>query len=311
MRIPAVRPDLPVGRRRSANSVELVAGFELEESRAIWGSTQAPGRGAIGSRGADARRDDRVRSPTRRPAGRDTTLGLPHPGDELAGFRIILELGRGAFARVYLAEEVNLGRRPVAIKVSRPDGDEPQILARLQHTHIVPVHSVSDDPDSGLRVLCMPYFGGANLAQVLEAAGGLVPTHHDGRSLVKALDQVSRNFSSESSRAIGSWLIAAGLGRRGPSRSSSAAPVHPLDSPKACTAQAASRFRSLFSRWVGPARPAAGRGGPEEHEDGPITISRRASFCTAPPRSRRPSGSWPAWPTGSSMPIRADCCIAT
>ena len=58
-----------------------------------------------------------------------------------------LELGRGAFARVYLAEEVNLGRRPVAIKVSRPDGDEPQILARLQHTHIVPVHSVCDDPE--------------------------------------------------------------------------------------------------------------------------------------------------------------------
>lgn len=32
-------------------------------------------------------------------------------------------------SRVYLAEEINLGRRLVAIKVSRPDGNEPQILA--------------------------------------------------------------------------------------------------------------------------------------------------------------------------------------
>ncbi len=49
---------------------------------------------------------------------------------------------------------------------------------RLQHTHIVPVHSVCDDPKTGLRVLCMPYFGGANLAQVLDAAGGLDQTEH-------------------------------------------------------------------------------------------------------------------------------------
>ena len=69
--------------------------------------------------------------------------GVLQPGAELAGFRIMLELGRGAFARVYLAEELNLGRRLVAIKVSRPDGDEPRILARLQHAHIVPVHSVA------------------------------------------------------------------------------------------------------------------------------------------------------------------------
>src|SRR5262249_389047 len=111
---------------------------------------------------------------------------LPGPGDELAGFRIVRGLGRGAFARGYLAEEVQLGRRPVAIKVSRPEGDEPPILARLQHTHIVPVHSVCDDPQSGLRILCMPFFGGANLAQVLDAAGGLATTQHAGRSLVEA-----------------------------------------------------------------------------------------------------------------------------
>ena len=49
-------------------------------------------------------------------------------------------------------------------------------------------------PRSGLRVLCMPYFGGADLARVLRAAEGTTPTLHDGRSLVKALDQVSRDL---------------------------------------------------------------------------------------------------------------------
>jgi eukaryotic-like serine/threonine-protein kinase len=130
---------------------------------------------------------------------------FPQPGYELAGFRVIFELGRGAFARVYLAEEISLGQRLVAIKVSRPDGNEPQALARLQHTHIVPVYSVHHDPVSGLRILCMPYFGGANLAQVLEAAGGFLTAQHAGRSLVEALDQISRSLpalpASESSPA--------------------------------------------------------------------------------------------------------------
>jgi serine/threonine protein kinase/tetratricopeptide (TPR) repeat protein len=116
---------------------------------------------------------------------------LPQPGEDFNGFRILLELGRGAFARVFLAEEINLGRRLVAIKVSKIEGDEPQILARLQHAHIVPVHSVSDDPESGLRILCMPYLGGANLAQVLRASGGLASSNKAGRDLLMALDHVS------------------------------------------------------------------------------------------------------------------------
>ena len=108
------------------------------------------------------------REPGRPPATGRRAGGLPDPPGA----------GRARFARVYLAEEIHLGGRLVAIKVSRPEGDEPQVLARLQHTHIVPVHSVCDDPETGLRVLCMPYFGGANLAQVLDAAGGLDQTEH-------------------------------------------------------------------------------------------------------------------------------------
>ncbi len=236
-------------------SAELLAGFELEGSERDWGSTVArrPHHEAAGpetpARGSAARASGQVDASSSR-----GTVGSLRPGDVLAGFRIILELGRGAFARVYLAEEVSLGRRAVAIKVSRPEGDEPQILARLQHTHIVPVHSVCDDPQSGLRVLCMPYFGGANLAQVLEASGGLIPTHHDGRSLVKALDQVSRNYTSVSSRPAGPVGPAGSAGRgRAWRTDQTTAPCPPLFSAdKQSLSSSSSRFGSLFSRWVGP-----------------------------------------------------------
>jgi len=41
----------------------------------------------------------------------------PEPGDEFVGFNVVRELGRGAFARVYLATEPDLGGRTVVLKV--------------------------------------------------------------------------------------------------------------------------------------------------------------------------------------------------
>ncbi len=119
---------------------------------------------------------------------------LPRLGDEVGGFRLMLELGRGAFARVFLAEETNLGNRLVALKISKAEGDEPQILARLQHANIVPVHSVHDDPSTGLRLLCMPFLGGANLAQVLQETCGTAGARATGRGMVEALDQLSQRL---------------------------------------------------------------------------------------------------------------------
>jgi serine/threonine protein kinase/tetratricopeptide (TPR) repeat protein len=122
-------------------------------------------------------------------AGR-AALRFPEPGRVVAGFRIVGELGRGAFARVYLAEQLGLADRPVVLKIARALGAEPRTLARLQHTHIVPIHSVHDDSATGLRLLCMPYFGGANLSQLLNRVDVSLPTQATGRSLVEALDQV-------------------------------------------------------------------------------------------------------------------------
>src|SRR5262249_43883076 len=112
--------------------------------------------------------------------------GLPEVGDELFGFRLDRELGQGAFAKVFLAKQGNLAGRPVVLKVSAIEGNEPQTLAQLQHTHIVPIHSVHEDTRAGVRAVCMPYFGGASLTPVLHRVwkGGLPTT---GRQLVDAL----------------------------------------------------------------------------------------------------------------------------
>jgi len=130
----------------------------------------------------------------------------PRTGEEIAGFRILRELGRGAFARVYLAEQRSLANRHVALKVATEAiGEESQLLARLQHQHIMPIHSVHVDEESGLHLMCMPYLGGANLARVLEetdgAGRGRSSIHGQGvsaslgGSLVAALDRIGHSVS--------------------------------------------------------------------------------------------------------------------
>ncbi len=99
-------------------------------------------------------------------------LRLPDVGEQLFGFRLHNQLGRGAFARVFLAEQADLAGRLVVLKVSAIDGDEPQTLAQLQHTNIVPIYSVHEDAAAGVRAVCMPYFGGASLSAVLQRLHG-------------------------------------------------------------------------------------------------------------------------------------------
>ncbi len=117
-------------------------------------------------------------------------LKLPSTGDELFGFRLRYELGRGAFARVFLAEQADLAGRPVVLKISAIKGNEPHTLAQLQHTHIVPIYSVHEDAGSGLRVICMPSFGGASLSRVLQFLWAETKRPMKGKQLVQALEAV-------------------------------------------------------------------------------------------------------------------------
>src|SRR5947209_1070071 len=113
---------------------------------------------------------------------------LPPLGETVFHFRLREELGRGAFARVYLAEQANLAGRPVVLKISGIEGSEPQTLAQLQHTHIVPIYSVHEDARAGLRAVCMPYFGGASLSRIVQRLWDEGAPPSQGRQLVAALE---------------------------------------------------------------------------------------------------------------------------
>jgi serine/threonine protein kinase/tetratricopeptide (TPR) repeat protein len=114
-------------------------------------------------------------------------LALPIVGDEVFGFRMRHELGRGAFACVFMGEQADLAGRPVVLKVSALEGTEPSTLAQMQHTNIVPIYSVHDDVAAGMRVVCMPYFGGASLSAVLHAVWAETPRPTRGEQIVRAL----------------------------------------------------------------------------------------------------------------------------
>jgi len=122
---------------------------------------------------------------------------FPEAGQTIAGFHLVEELGRGSFARVFLARERQLADRPVALKVARLGSREPQTLARLQHTHIVPVHSYRDDPATGLHLLCMPYFGRVTLSGLLaDPSAGVAPS---GAELLAVLDRLDPTEARASS----------------------------------------------------------------------------------------------------------------
>jgi serine/threonine protein kinase len=92
---------------------------------------------------------------------------FPEPGERFQEFQLDSLLGRGGAAWVYLARDESLGSREVVLKVSPDRGNEPSIMGRLDHAHIVPVHKVAFDSATGLRGLCMPYRPGLPLDAVI------------------------------------------------------------------------------------------------------------------------------------------------
>ena len=74
------------------------------------------------------------------------------------------------------------------MKVTRTGSREPQTLARLQHTHIVPVYSYRTDPATGLHLLCMPYLGRLTLARVL--GDPAIQSARSGADLALLLDRL-------------------------------------------------------------------------------------------------------------------------
>lgn len=105
-------------------------------------------------------------------------------GQEVAGFRLLRQIGKGGFGQVFEAEDLKLNR-PVAIKFLLPQAHarqdirnqflaEARSMAAIQHDHVVPIFQVGQ-VDSNL-FLVMPLLVGETLAQRLKREGSLPPS---------------------------------------------------------------------------------------------------------------------------------------
>jgi len=105
-------------------------------------------------------------APAKSPTPPHATAGeMPKAGQRFLHFDLIRELGRGVFGRVFMARQTQLADRVVALKVTAETDAEPQLLARLQHTNIVPIYAFYQA--GPLQAICMPYFGSVTLARVI------------------------------------------------------------------------------------------------------------------------------------------------
>lgn len=113
-------------------------------------------------------------------------------GGSIDDFDLLLQLGRGAFATVFLARQRSM-QRLVAVKVSADEGAEPQTLAQLDHQNIVRVYDQRSLPDQKLRLLYMQYAAGGTLAGVIGRLRSIPVTQWNGREFLRAIDAVLDN----------------------------------------------------------------------------------------------------------------------
>ena len=107
------------------------------------------------------------------------------------------ELGGGGMSRVFVAEELSLGRK-VVVKVLPPDlaatvnverfRREIQLAARLQHPHIVPV--LAAGVSAGLPYYTMPFIEGETLRARIARSGEL-PVQETARILREVIAQLA------------------------------------------------------------------------------------------------------------------------
>jgi serine/threonine protein kinase len=93
---------------------------------------------------------------------------FPEPGERILWFSLERILGSGGAGRVFLARDATLGGKRLALKLASDRSEEASLQGRLDHPHIMPVTLVEHDPETDLRVLCMPYYSGLPLTTVIE-----------------------------------------------------------------------------------------------------------------------------------------------
>jgi serine/threonine-protein kinase len=98
-------------------------------------------------------------------------------------FRIVRRLGSGGMGTVFLAEQIGVGNRPVALKVlNRKLLDDPEFLLRFQneagstgritHPNVVTIYE-SGQGDDGTPYIAMQFLEGESLRETLQTRGAL------------------------------------------------------------------------------------------------------------------------------------------
>jgi serine/threonine protein kinase/Tfp pilus assembly protein PilF len=105
---------------------------------------------------------------------------LPPVGTQFLDFELLSELGQGSFGRVYLAKQKGLAGRRVVLKISANYTVEVDNLAQVQHTNIIPIHSIHRA--DALQAICMPYLGSVTLADVLNSLRGRQTLPQSGKA---------------------------------------------------------------------------------------------------------------------------------
>ncbi|MFJ7333243.1 serine/threonine-protein kinase [Streptomyces sp. NPDC101110] len=118
---------------------------------------------------------------------RQTSLFSGRPselvGQQIAGYRIEQEIGRGGMAVVYRARDLRL-ERTVALKLLAPElarndtfrrrfTHESRAAAAIDHPHIVPVFEAGET--DGVLYIAMRYVPGSDLRHVLDREGPMPP----------------------------------------------------------------------------------------------------------------------------------------
>ncbi|WZO95791.1 protein kinase [Isosphaeraceae bacterium EP7] len=116
---------------------------------------------------------------------------LPGLGDQVGPFLLIKEMGSGAFARVYLAEQTDMESRLVVVKLGEAATSEHRLMARVRHPHVVEVISHAAVDGGAFQIMVMPFLGGATLGAVLEERRRRGVRPRRGVDLLDDLDHVS------------------------------------------------------------------------------------------------------------------------
>ncbi len=109
------------------------------------------------------------------------------PGHVVDDFEVLLHLGQGAFANVFLARQISMQRR-VALKITSPQGEEHATLAQFDHPNIVRIYDQRLLESHGWRLLYMQYVPGGTLRHVVNQVRETPPHVRTGRLLFEVID---------------------------------------------------------------------------------------------------------------------------